>query len=369
MNKWTDHCRRLWPFPAALALALGAPGCKHSAAGEVERAPAQAAPASVHTEAVSLVEVPRTLRLTGTLRGDREADLAANAAGRVLSVAIERGVQVKTGQVLAKLDVRAATLSASEARAQAESARAQEEQARDECARYEKLKERGAISDLEYQQKVTQCRTLPLSVQAASARADLAAQNVGDGIIRAPFAGLVAERFVEVGQYVRQDSKVATLVSVDPIRLQLAVPEADVARVAEGAVVSFGVAAYPGRRFTGTIRYVSGVVRATTRDLVVEAVCDNPERLLKPGMFADVELDVGTQKLPGVPTSALISKDEQSRLFVLHGDRLEERVVALGPARGDRVSVLKGVSIGERVVVSDPSQLSNGQAAVALVGE
>jgi membrane fusion protein, multidrug efflux system len=222
--------------------------------------------------------VPRTLRLTGTLRGDREADLAANASGRVLKTAVERGAQVKPGQVLATLDVRAASLSAAEARAQADSVRAQEEQAHGECARYEQLKQKGAISDLEYQQKITQCRTLPLSAQAATARAALAAQNVGDGVIRAPFAGVIAERFIEVGQFVRQDSKVVSIVSLDPIRLELAVPEAEAAKVREGAELSFSVAAHPGQRFLGQVRFVSGVVRRATRDLVVEAVVDNRER-------------------------------------------------------------------------------------------
>jgi RND family efflux transporter MFP subunit len=344
-----------------LAGGLGLSGCKGNSA-EAADAPVAAAPVSVKTEAVVALEVPRTLRLTGTLRGNREADLAANAMGRVLSVAIERGAQVKPGQVLATLDVRAASLSATEARAQAASARAQEEQARDECSRYEKLKERGAISDLEYQQKVTLCRTLPLSSEAATARAALAAQNVGDGVIRAPFAGIIAERFVEVGQYVRQDTKVATIVSLDPIRLELAVPEAEVSKVAPGAEVGFGVSGYPDRRFTGTIRYVSGVVRSSTRDLVVEAMVDNPERLLLPGMFADVSLQVGSQKLPSVPRASLLARDEQSRLFVVSGGRLEERLVALGPALGERVSVTRGVNIGDQVVAAAPEQLVNGQA-------
>lgn len=363
MKKHNRRSTPLWVMVCALGLpgvAL-ASGCKRSAA-EVAPTRASTPPVAVKTEPATSLEVPRALRLTGTLRGDREADLAANATGRVLKVTIERGVQVKPGQVLAILDVRAATLSATEARAQAASAMAQEEQAKDECARYEKLKERGAISDLEYQQKVTQCRTLPLSAQAASARADLAAQNVGDGVIRAPFAGIIAERFIEVGQYVRQDSKVATIVSLDPLRLELAVPEAAVSKVTQGAVVTFGVSGYPDRRFTGKVRYVSGVVRSSTRDLVVEALVDNPERLLLPGMFADVELMAGSQKLPSVPRGSLVSRDTQSRVFVVNGGRLEERVVALGPTQGDRVSVVRGVNVDEQVVVSDPSQLSNGQA-------
>jgi membrane fusion protein, multidrug efflux system len=345
-------------FVAAWNLA----GCKRNTA-EGSEAPATKPAVSVETDAVTLMEVPRTLRLTGTLRGDRETDLAANASGRVLSTAVERGAHVKPGQVLAVLDVRALSLSAAEARANASSVRTQQEQAQAECDRYEQLKQKGAISDLEYQQKITQCRTLPLSAEAATARAALAAQNVGDGVIRSPFAGVVAERFIEVGQFLRQDSKVVTIVAVDPIRLEIAVPEAEAAKITEGAELDFSVAAHPGRRFTGKIRFISGVVRRTTRDLVIEAVVENGERLLMPGMFADVALVVGTTQLPSVPQRSLLATDDQSRLFVLADGRLEERIVALGPKVGERVSVTRGVRLEDRIVVSELSQLSNGQRA------
>lgn len=344
----------------ALAASLGTASCKRGPAAQADGA-AGAAPVSVQTADVGEIEVPRLLRLTGNLRGFRETDLAANAAGRVTATSVERGAQVTAGQVLAQLDVRAAALSASEAKAQAESVRAQEAQARNECERYEKLKAKGAISDLEYDRVATQCRTLPLSAEAASARARLAAQNVGDGVIRAPFPGVVTERYVEVGQYVRQDSRVVTIVSLDPLRLELAVPEAEVARIKEGAEVAFKVAAYPERRFTGKVRFVSGAVRATTRDLVVEAVVDNPERLLLPGMFADVELVVGTRKLPSVPRSAVVEKDGTSRAFFVVDGRVEERVLSLGPEAGDQVSVLKGASPGDKLVTGDVKNLSNGQ--------
>lgn len=316
---------------------------------------------SVQAEAAQAIDVPRTLRLTGTLKGDRETDLAANASGRVTATSVERGEQIKPGQILAKLDTRAAALSAADARAQVDSIVAQAEQAQGECERYEQLKARGAISDLEYQQKITQCRTLPLNVRAASARAALAAQNVGDGVIRAPFAGVVTERYVEVGQFVRQDSRVVTIVSADPLRLQITVPEAQVASVKEGADVSFMVAAHPGRHFGGKVRFVSGALRATTRDLVAEAIVPNAERLLIPGMFADVELVVGSQKLPSVPARAVRQQDEQARLFVVVAGKLEERVVALGPKVGERIAIAKGVIEGEQVVVSDLTGLSNGR--------
>ncbi len=242
--------------------------CKRSAAEE--KGNTQAPPVSVKTVAVTEVSAPVTLRLSGNLKGLRETDLAANATGRVLSTSVERGAQVKIGQVLAQLDVRAAAISATEMNAQAESARASAAQLKAECARSEQLKASGSISAAELERITAQCRTSTLGVEASTARAQMAAQNVGDGSVRAPFAGVVTERYVDVGEYVRPDSRVVTIVSIDTLRLELAVPEAEAGKVSEDSEVVFHVAAFPERRFTGKVRFVSGAIRAATRDLVVE---------------------------------------------------------------------------------------------------
>jgi RND family efflux transporter MFP subunit len=347
---------------AALVLAstLATVACKGKAP-EAREAKATVAPVAVKTVTVSEGEVPRILHIAGSLRGFREADLAANAVGRVVSTSVERGAKIAEGQILAQLDVRAATLTAAEARAQAENVRAQEAYAKGECDRFSQLKAKGAITDLEYERVVTQCRTAPLSLEAASARANLAAQNVGDGAIRAPFAGVVSERYVEVGQFLRQDSRVVTLVNLDRLRLEIAVPEAEIGRVKEGAEVRFRVAAFPERTFGGKVRFVSGAVRATTRDLMAEALIENAEKLLLPGMFADVELVVGAQKLPVLPASAFAVRQGKPRAFVVVGGRLEERILSLGPAEGELTGIVKGVAAGEAVVTGDLSALLNGQ--------
>ncbi len=348
---------------AAIVAALTAAACNHPANAETDAGAKAQAAVAVTTAKVVEIEVPTTLRVSGTLRGNQETDLAANAVGRVLATQVERGAAIAPGQVLARLDVRAAALSAVDARAQAASVQAQQQQAQQECARYEQLKQKGAVSDLDYDRVQTQCRTLPLTAQAATARAQLAAQNVGDGIIRAPFAGVVTERYVEVGQYVRQDSRIATVVSLDPLRLELSVPEAFVGKVKTGASVSFRVAAFPDKVYTGDIRFVSGALRATTRDLVVEALVKNSDKTLLPGMFADVELTTGTQKLPGVPRAALIDRDAQQHAFFLANERLEERILSLGPPNGELVSVLKGARIGDSIVTAPLDHLTNGQPA------
>jgi RND family efflux transporter MFP subunit len=359
MKRALTHRTRYWVL-AVLPLAAATHGCKAKATPESGTL-AESAAVSVQTTDVVEADVPKVLHLTGTLRGDRETDLAANASGRVIATSVERGAQVAPGQVLARLDVRAAALSAAEARAQADSARAQQDQAERECERYEQLRGKNVISEQEYERVATQCRTSPLAARAASARAQLAAQNVGDGVIRAPFAGVITERYVEVGQYVRQDSRVVTVVAPDPLRLELAVPEADVSRIRENAEVRFRVAAHPGRSFSGSIRFVSGAVRAATRDLVVEALVPNTDRALKPGMFADVELAVGMKKLPVVPRQGVALRDGRAHAFFVIEGRLEERVLSLGSELGERVGVQDGARLGEQVVVGDLSKLKNGQ--------
>lgn len=344
---------------AITTLCAGAVGCKRSAAEE--HGSAQLPAVAVRTAVVSELEAPVTLRLTGTLRGLNQTDLAANATGRVLRTPFERGTQVTAGQVLAQLDIRAAAISATEANAQAESARAAAAQLKLECSRSEALKASGAISAAELERITAQCRTSSLGVEASSARAQMAAQNVGDGSVRAPFAGVVTERYTHVGEFVRPDSRICTIVSIDTLRLELAVPEADSSKVKEDSDVTFRVAAVPGRQFTGKVRFVSGAIRSTTRDLVVEALVDNAEKALKPGMFADIELNVGTQKLAGIPKEAILEKEGRARAFFVVDGRLEERVLSTLPEVAGGVPVLKGAKSGDAIVVGDLRTLANGQ--------
>jgi RND family efflux transporter MFP subunit len=344
-----------------LALAAAAAGCGTRASASTA-AETNGPRARVETAEVREQPMPRSIALTGTLRGDRETDLAANAVGRVVETFVERGAEVKKGDLLARLDVRAAALSAAEAQANAALTRAQEETAKRECERYGALLESGAISRVEHDRIADQCRSAPLSVAAASARARAAAQGVGDGQIRAPFDGVVAERFVDVGEYVRQDSRVVALVSKGAPRLRFTVPEASLAAVKAGGALTFTVPAYPGRSFAGTVRWVGAAVRETTRDLVAEAEVQDPDGALRPGMFASVALATAEVPSPVVPRSALVPRDGRAHLFAVVDHRLEERVVQTGVEKGDAVAVLRGVRAGEAIVINPSEALQNGQA-------
>lgn len=344
-----------------LALAAAPAGCK---AKDTAAAPAETSvrPSRVDTTEAREQPMPRTLALTGTLRGERQTDLAANANGRVIETLVERGAEVKKGAVLARLDVRAAALSAAEAQANVDVARAQEETATRECERYKGLLATGAISQAEYDKTSDLCRSSPLFVAAAAARMRTVSQGIGDGQIVAPFNGMISERFVEVGEYVRQDSKVVSLVAIDALRLEFTVPEANVGAVKEGGALTFTVTAYPGRPFSGTVRFISAALRETTRDLVAEAKVENADRALRPGMFASIALATGEAPSTVVARDAIVLKDGRARVFAVVDGRLEERVVQIGAEKGDMVAVLRGVRAGDKLVLKPSEALQNGQA-------
>lgn len=341
---------------ASLAFAAAATGCKK----KTDAAPAPPPPpVAVVTEAVTTIDAPRTLRLTGTLRGERETDLAANVAGRVVSTKIERGQRVAKGELIAQVDVSSAALALAEARVAVQTSKTQEEINQADCERYERLKASKAVTDLEYDQVTAKCKTAPLNREAAEARRNIAAKNVGDGRILAPFAGVVTDRYIEVGEYVQASSRVASLAQVADLRLEFSLPEQNYPDVKLGQDVGFRVSAYGDQLFSGSVSHVSAAVR-DTRDLLVEASVKNPEHKLLPGMFADVELTIGKEALPSVPKAASFESNGKLNVFVVQGGVLEQRVFQPGPEVNDRVTVRHGVVAGEQVVAAYRPELKNG---------
>jgi RND family efflux transporter MFP subunit len=358
----------LWPHFTTVVSVLGvisvvaSTGCSKSAnAASETHSQANVQPLRIDTQPVTARSVPLWIPLTGQLKGSRDADLAANAVGKVVKTLVERGDLVKPGQPLAVLDTRAASLNLAEARASAESALAAAENAKSNCERFRTLADQGAISQVEYDSQSIRCKTSDFTVSAARARAALAGQFVGDGVIRAPFAGSIAERYVDVGEYVRADSRVVTLVDLSTLRLEFTLPEGQIRAIRAGAKVRFNVAGYPDKKFDGTVKYIGAQVRPTTRDVIAEAVIDTPDVDLRPGMFAAVELFVGNQTAPVIPRKSLIEQGGRFVAFVAVEGRLEERIIQVGESIGQDVAVTRGIELGEHLVVAPSRELKNGQ--------
>jgi len=358
-----------WALPMRLvyffALFVSLVACHKSQGNrEGDASATQAAPIQVQTVVVVEQAMPDLLTLTGTLRANQESEVAADATGKVTATFVERGQKVNRGDKLAVLDARSATLSAKAANAQTELARAQLEDARKDCERVKALYQAGAISQADYDRTTTQCATTQWSAAAAQAAQQSAQKVVGDAVIRAPFAGTVGERFVNVGQYVQPSTKVASLYDPDPLRLELTVPEANVGAVKADMAVSFTVASYGDERFVGAIKFISPHIRPATRDLVVEALCPNADGRLRPGMFAVANLAVGERNVPVVPASAVVKANSGASVFVVLDKRIQERIIQLAGEKGGLFGIVSGVQVGESVVDKPGANVRDGAQAL-----
>ncbi len=340
-----------------LALAASTVACQKPAAPDSAPPP----PAiSVETAAAEVLPMPKSLAVTGSLVANRRSDVAANAAGLVVRTFVERGSYVAEGAPLIQLDARAATLTDSEAKANLRNAQTQVELANATCARNESLFKQGAITKEEWERASSQCQISVGTAEAARARAEMAAKMLVDATVRAPFAGTIGDRLVNVGEYVQPPTKVAVLVELSPLRLQFGIDEAQVGRVQAGQEVSFEVEAFPGETFTGVIKYLDPSVRAMTRDMVVEALVANADRRLRPGMFVSARLQLPDAPTVVVPKAALAKNASSSRVFAVVDKLIEERVVQVGAERDGKVAVLDGLKGGERVVVNLGEQVKDG---------
>jgi RND family efflux transporter MFP subunit len=359
-----------------------------------------AAPVAVAVSPVAAIEQPiaRFIRVTGTLTAEEQADVAAETAGRVIATPVERGTAVRQGAELVKLSPVETEASVKEAEANAAqiearlaltqeggydvnkvpevaNARANFALATSEFARIEKLLAERVVSQSEYDQRKTQVEASRQqyesaknaaeqqyqALQAARARVTLARKALADTTVRAPFTGLVAQRMVSIGDYVTRGMKVAEIVRITPLRIELTVPEQFVASVAVGQPVSFSVDAFPGRLFEGKVRYVSPSLRADQRALTVEALVPNADAELKPGMFATARIEQA-RKEPAVlvPDTAVRVVSGTGRVFVVNGDRAEERIVTTGQKLDSLVEIVSGLKNGERVATANVTQLVDG---------
>ena len=277
----------------------------------------------------------------------------------MMNVMIERGQHVKLGQPVVQLDTRSAALSAREASAALASARVQKQLADDECTRTKSLLDKGAITKSEFDKQNTECLNAVEQVAQAQARNDSMAKSVSDGLVRAPFDGVVDQKNISPGEWVSPGKPMFTLVDDDPLKIQLNVPERAVDKIKKDMRVEVSSVAVPGKTFGATITRLGAEI-GQSRALVVEATFDKGTQLL-PGMFAEAHVVIGQSSHIVIPKTAVVRCDKMWRLFVDKDGAAEERIVQLGnPPSDDKVSVLQGLAAGEKVIANVDPKLTDG---------
>ena len=316
-------------------------GCGKTSGDEATKPPPPAPVKVALAKAISSA-TPLQIVLTGLVVANQRAEVTADTQGKVLAVMVERGARVKFGDPVVRLDVRSAALGAREMQANLASARSQLKLAQDECERTKLLLDRGAITRSEYDRQIAQCTAAVQQVSAVEARTAMVAKSVTDGIVRAPFDGVVAEKMVAPGEWVAPGRPLFTLIDSNPLRVELSIAEVAVRAVREGQRVDVISVAYPDQTFHATITRIGPEI-GRTRSLTAEATLDplgpapdaKPASELRPGMFVEAHLTIGSVDRSVVPAGAVVMKcwvaDGSTEYLVL--DEIKRRNALAKPAR------------------------------------
>lgn len=298
------------------------------------------------------------LEATGSVVPVQGVTLSADQPGVVDQILFESGAHVQAGDALVLLDTR-------QERARLASVEAQLDLANSRLERSRALLDRQVIAQADYDDAVAQAR------QAEAAVSEIKAA-IERKTIRAPFTGHTGIRLVNLGQYVQSGDPVVPLQSHNPIYVNFAVPQQQVADLKVGAVVE--AAADSGGVATGRITAINPVVDQATRNVQVQATFRNDHELLRAGAYVNVTVLLGKQApTVAVPASAINYAPYGNSVFVVEKLKgpdgseytgVRQQFVQLGSARGDRVSVLKGVNQGDEVVTSGVFKLRPNAAVV-----
>lgn len=307
--------------------------------------------ATVRTEVVEAERVSDMAVFSADLLPMRRATLAAEVPGRVEELKVELGERVRKGQTLARIDTR--TL-----RQQVAEAEALYTQAQDRFERAEKLFAKRSITKEQHIDAVA-------SRDVAEARLSSVRLSLEKSEVKAPWAGHVAARRVEVGDYAGPGQPLIELVAMETLKVKAPASAADVPFLRVGVPVVVRVDVFPGEEFAGKVVRLGAELDPGTRTLDVEAEIDNSNLRLRPGLFGRMELqrrEFSDALL--VPLTAVVDFENQKVVYVVADGRAERRVVSLGAVVGARVVIEDGVVRGERLVVAGQQRVADGQQVV-----
>ncbi|MGC1452013.1 MAG: efflux RND transporter periplasmic adaptor subunit [Candidatus Sulfotelmatobacter sp.] len=301
---------------------------------------------------------PANMNAIGTVEAVHGVMVSADLPGTVAKINFDSGKPVREGEVLVELDTR-------QERAQLASLEAQRDLARVNFGRMQELVNAGVISRAEYDQASAQQKATEANV--AEIRATIERKT-----ICAPFSGILGIRKVNLGQYLPAGSPVVSNQSLNPIYVNIGVPQQTAAQVRVGGKLRVTAEDVAGQVFTGTVTAIDSEVDATTRNIQIQATLSNPEGKLRPGMFVQAELPLGASRpVIALPASAINYAPYGDSVFIITDLKdpkgqtyrgVRQQFVKVEGSRGDQVAVISGLNPGDEVVTSGVFKLRNGAA-------
>jgi RND family efflux transporter MFP subunit len=368
--------RSFWIVIACLLLAGAAwAALKHRNAKPVPAVPTAAAQAALEFLPSDITqagrhELRRLLPLTGSLRALNQATVKAKVAGEVREVLVREGEPVKAGQVLVKMDASEYQARMEQARGSLQAARGQLEIATKTSDNNKALLAKGFISKNAFDNAESQYDIARANVESARGAFDVTQKALGDTVIRAPISGLVSSRSVQPGEKVSADNRLLDVVDLRQMEMEAAVPAAEITHVALAQEVQVKVEGL-AQPLAGKVARINPATQAGSRSILVYIQIDNPQGLLRVGMFGEAKLTIA--KKPDaltVPLSAVRNDAGNTYVYTIEGGKLAQKPVELGMRgeddAGSAVEIVKGLEAGSTIVKTNLGSLPIGSAVRIL---
>jgi membrane fusion protein (multidrug efflux system) len=286
------------------------------------------------------------IQTTGTILANEQVELKSETSGRIMGIFLQEGQKVAQGELLLKIND-------SELQANLLKAGYRKKLAEDKAERGRKQLEIEAISQEDYDVIRNEVNTIMAEIQLIKAQIEKTE-------ITAPFDGFVGLRYVSKGSYITQDTRIASLLDLDPIKIDFSVPGKYVNLVHEGDKITFRIQGHD-KEYEGEVYAVEPQIDAATRTLQLRARSENPGGTILPGAFAGVRLileEIADALM--IPTEVLIPELNGQKVFVVQGGKANSRNVDIGLRTENRIQVTHGLTAGDTVITSGILQLRPG---------
>jgi membrane fusion protein (multidrug efflux system) len=317
-------------------------------------------PEAITSVVARQVKWPATTTLVGTAVAIHGVTVSADLPGKIDKITFESGSWVHQGDILVELDTR-------QEHAQLADAEAQRELARINYARRKGLVDEGVISRVDYDQAAAEQKSTDAKVGEISA-------TIQRKTIRAPFAGVLGIRQANLGQYMAAGDPIVPLQSLDPIYVNFGVPQQTAGLVHVGQSLQIRARDQADAKFTGRVTALNSVVDEATRNIQVQATVANPHGKLRPGMFVEVEVTVGSDRdVIALPASAISYAPFGDSVWIIEDLKspdgktyrgVRQQFVKVEGSRGDQVGIVSGLKGSEEVVTSGVFKLRPGAAVM-----
>ncbi len=297
----------------------------------------------------------------GSLMPNEEVIVSSEVDGILRHIGVDEGTPVTKNMVLASVNDTDYRLGAANALAALKQAEANLANLKFEFKRKEALFSEELVTRQQFDDVSTRVTVAGQELDRAKVALSLSEEKLGKATIASPIKGIVKERKVTSGDFIRAGMPLLSIVQIDTLKLSFTVTEKGISAIKTGQDIIFTIDSFPGREFDGRLSVVYPSLDERTRSLRAEATVKNPSLELKPGLFAKVKVYTGSSRQAVViPATSILYEGSRIRIFLQEGDKAKERFLKIGDKYGDMVEVLEGLKGGEKLIVVGQNSLSDG---------